>query len=246
MYVDKTLRREAGPSKSYAGVNPAGTVLGATSSNIEGDMQEADKEVENHQQNTTQEPHSLEELIDTIEAIEAPSGQISFDAVLDAIGRRSFGPLLLLAGLVTLAPVISGIPGVPVAMGLFTLLISAQLLLGRRTFWLPAWLRARKLARDKVHKGFSWMRKPARLIDRVLRHRCSFITGKRGVQLTALACLLLALVMPPMELVPLSANIAGTALSLFGLALMARDGLLSILGFMVTGFALVTVFYNLF
>ena len=211
-------------------------------------MQEANKEDESDkkvQNNITQEPHSLEELLDVIEEIEATSGQISFDAVLDAIGRRSFGPLLLLAGLITLAPVISGVPGVPVAIGLFTLLISAQLLLGRRTFWLPAWLRKRKLSRDKVHKGLGWMRKPARFIDHLLRHRYSFMTGKRGIQLTALACLLLALVMPPMELVPFSANIAGAALSLFGLALMARDGLLSILGFMVTGFALVTVFYNL-
>ena len=198
------------------------------------------------QETNKEEPHSLEELLDVIKESEATSGQISFDAVLDAVGRRSFGPLLLLAGLITLAPVISGIPGVPVAMGLFTLLISAQLLLGRRTFWLPAWLRKRKLSRDKVLKGLGWMRKPSRFIDRLLRHRCTFMTNKRGIQLTALACLLLALVMPPMELVPFSANIAGAALSLFGLALMARDGLLSILGFMVTGFALVTVFYNLF
>lgn len=211
-------------------------------------MQEANKEDESDQkdqENTTQEPHNLEELLETIKEIEATSGQISFDAVLDAIGRRSFGPLLLLAGLITLAPVISAIPGVPVAMGLFTLLISAQLLLGRRAFWLPAWLCERKLSRDKVHKGLGWMRKPARLIDRLLRHRFTYMTGKRGIQLTALACALLALVMPPMELVPLSANIAGAALTLFGLALMARDGLLSILGFMVTGFGLVTVFYNL-
>lgn len=198
------------------------------------------------QEDNKEEPHSLEELFDVIEEIEAPAGQISFDAVLDAIGRRSFGPLLLLAGLITLAPVISGVPGVPVAMGLFTLLISAQLLLGRRTFWLPAWLRERKLSRDKVQKGLDWMRKPARLIDRLLRYRYTFMTSKRGVQLTALACLLLASVMPPMELVPFSANIAGAALTLFGLALMAHDGLLSILGFMVTGFALVTVFYYLF
>lgn len=208
-------------------------------------MPGTDKEDENRQEDTTQEPHSLEELLDAIGIIEAPSGQISFDAVLDAIGRRAFGPLLLLAGLITLAPVISGIPGVPVAMGLFTLLISAQLLLGRRTFWLPAWLRERHLSRDKVHKGLGWLRKPARLIDRLLRQRITFMTSKRGVQLTALACLLLALVMPPMELVPFSANIAGAALMLFGLALMARDGLLAILGFIVTGAGLAAVFYHL-
>ena len=88
----------------------------------EANKDESDKKVQN---NITQEPHSLEELLDVIEEIEATSGQISFDAVLDAIGRRSFGPLLLLAELITLAPVISGVPGVPVAMGLLILLIGA-------------------------------------------------------------------------------------------------------------------------
>ena len=194
----------------------------------------------------SKEPHNLIELLDTIEAIEAPSGKLRFDQVLEATGRRSFGPLLLLSGLVTLAPVISGIPGVPALMGFFTLLICAQLLLGRRTFWLPAWLRNRQLSRDKVHKGLGWMRKPSRLIDRMIYHRLSFMTGTRGIQLIAVACLVLALAMPPMELVPLTVNIAGVALTLFGLAIMARDGLLSILGFLVAGISLFLVLYNLF
>jgi len=30
---------------------------------------------------------------------------VSVDAMLEAVGRRSFGPLILLAGLVTLSPV---------------------------------------------------------------------------------------------------------------------------------------------
>ncbi|WP_238984429.1 exopolysaccharide biosynthesis protein [Billgrantia kenyensis] len=191
------------------------------------------------------EPHNLIELLDTVEAIETPSGKLRFDDVLEATGRRSFGPLLLLAGMVTLAPVISGIPGVPSLMGFFTFLVCGQLLIGRRTFWLPAWLRNRELSSDKVHKGLGWMHKPSRMIDRLVRHRISFMTGTRGMQLTALACFVLAMAMPPMELVPLTVNIAGVALTLFGLAIMARDGLLSILGFIVTGTSLFTIFYNL-
>ncbi len=191
------------------------------------------------------EPHNLIELLDTIEAIETPSGKLRFGEVLDATGRRSFGPLLLLAGLVTLAPVISGIPGVPSLMGFFTFLVCGQLLIGRHTFWLPAWLRNRQLSRDKVHRGLGWMRKPSRLIDRLIQHRISFMTGTRGIQMTALACFVLSVAMPPMELVPLTVNIAGVALTLFGLAIMASDGLLSILAFLVTGASLFTMLYFL-
>lgn len=39
----------------------------------------------------------------------------------NAVGRRSFGPTLLLAGLVTLAPIVGDIPGVPVLIRWFAL-----------------------------------------------------------------------------------------------------------------------------
>ncbi|MGR2740165.1 exopolysaccharide biosynthesis protein [Billgrantia sp. Q4P2] len=191
------------------------------------------------------EPHSLVELMQAIESIDTPSGRIRFDEVLDAIGRRAFGPLLLLAGLVTLMPIVSGIPGVPTLMALFTLLVCVQLLVGRRTFWLPGWLRNRTLPSDKVRTGLGWMYKPAQWIDRLLHPRISFMTGPRGIQLTALACFVLSLAMPPMELVPLTVNIAGVALTLFGLSIMARDGLLSILAFIITGASLFTILYSL-
>ncbi|MCE8019940.1 exopolysaccharide biosynthesis protein [Halomonas sp. MCCC 1A11036] len=200
---------------------------------------------DNQADDSNTEPHNLVELMHAIESINTPSGRIRFDEVLDAIGRRAFGPLLLLAGLVTLMPIVSGIPGVPTLMALFTLLVCVQLLVGRRTFWLPGWLRNRTLPSDKVHTGLKWMYKPAKWVDRLLHPRITFMTGRQGVRLTALACFTLALAMPPMELVPLTVNIAGVALTLFGLAIMARDGLLSILAFLLTGLSLFVILYNL-
>ena len=40
--------------------------------------------------------------------------------------------------------------------------------------------------------------------------------------------------MPFMEVVPFSANLAGAALAAFGLALVARDGLLALIAFLIT------------
>jgi hypothetical protein len=56
---------------------------------------------------------------------------------MDAVGRRSFGPLLLLAGIVLAAPGVGDIPGVPTVMGLFILLVSGQMLFDRDHFWMP-------------------------------------------------------------------------------------------------------------
>jgi hypothetical protein len=38
------------------------------------------------------------------------------EAILDIVGRRSFSPVLLIAGLITLAQLISDFPGVPTLM----------------------------------------------------------------------------------------------------------------------------------
>ncbi len=194
-----------------------------------------------HRHDETRTPRHLEELLAAIEAIEAPSGRVRFEDILEAIGRRSFGPLLLLAGVVTLLPVISGIPGVPVLMACFTLLVCAQLLMGRRTFWLPVWLQRRWVSRTALLKGLGYLHRPARWVDHLLGQRLTFLTGRRGMQASALTCLLVAISMPPMELIPFSANVAGLTLSLFGLALMARDGLLTLIAFALAGTSLAMV-----
>tara|TARA_B100000929_G_scaffold258239_1_gene221368 strand:+ start:134 stop:727 length:594 start_codon:yes stop_codon:yes gene_type:complete len=193
----------------------------------------------------TREATNLTELIHTMERMERENAQVSVDDVVHAVGRRSFGPLLLLAGLITLAPIIGDIPGMPTLMAALVLLTSVQLLIGRATFWLPGWLLNRSLSRHKFDKGLHYMKKPARWIDGLLGVRLAWMTGYIGIRVTAFACLLVALAMPPMEFIPFSANGAGLALSLFGLGLVARDGLMLALGFLLTGVTFTVVLMNL-
>lgn len=188
---------------------------------------------------------NLTELIDTLEHIKHTSPQVSVDDIVDAVGRRSFGPLLLVAGLITVVPVISGIPGVPVLMAMLVLLVSGQLLVGRKTFWLPQWLLRRSVSRKGFDKAVGWLKKPATWVDGLLGVRLGWMTGDTGIRATAVACLLLSLSMPPMEFIPFSANSAGLALTLFGVGLMARDGLTLGLGFLVTAATLTVVLVNL-
>ena len=182
-----------------------------------------------------QDASNLTELINTMERMEREKAKVSVDDVVHAVGRRSFGPLLLLAGLITLAPIIGDIPGMPTLMAALVLLTSVQLLLGRETFWLPKWLLSRSLSRNKFDKAIHYMKKPARWVDSLLGVRLAWMTGYIGICVTAVMCLLIALAMPPMEFIPFSANGAGLALTLFGLGLVARDGIMLSLGFLLTG-----------
>lgn len=191
------------------------------------------------------EDSNLMELIDSIESMEQDASRVSVDDVVHAVGRRSFGPLLLVAGIITLTPIIGDIPGMPTLMAVLVLLVSAQLLLGREAFWLPQWLLKRSLSRQKFDRGLRLMKKPARWIDRMLRVRLPWLTGYIGIRVTAVVCLLIAVAMPPMEFIPFSANGAGLALALLGLGLVARDGIALLLGFALFGATTAFVVMNL-
>lgn len=193
-----------------------------------------------------QEFNSLEELLDRINRDAVEGNRISLDAILDAVGRRSFGPLLLLAGFITLAPVVSDIPGVPTLTGIFVLLTAGQLLFRRDHFWLPNWLLKRSLPRSKLCKVLKWLRSPARFFDRLSRPRLTAFTRDIGSYAIAIICIVIALAMPATEFVLFSGNIVGLVLTLFGLALIAHDGFLVLLALVIMAIASGLVVYNLF
>lgn len=186
---------------------------------------------------------TMKELLDRIvEAEDHSNGQqTSLGAILETIGPRAFGPLLLLAGLITLVPVIGGIPGVPTVMGVMVVLTAGQLLFGRQEFWLPDALLNRSIARDKLDKAVQRTRPAADFIDRVFKPRLTVLIKGSGLYLIAIACVLIALMLPVMELIPFSALSAGAALAAFGIALIARDGLLALIALIITVIALVLV-----
>ncbi|MGM0517963.1 MAG: exopolysaccharide biosynthesis protein [Pseudomonadota bacterium] len=189
----------------------------------------------NPQPRQSSEPESLVDLLQLIGRTRDESSSVQLGAVLDTIGRRSFGPTLLLAGLIVMAPVIGDIPGVPTVIGLFVFLVALQLLLGREYFWLPKWLLARRIHRTTLHKAIVWMMPAARFIDRFLRPRLTLLVNGGARFGVALLVMLVSTLMPIMEFIPFSANAAGVTLTVFGLALIARDGLLALIAFALTG-----------
>ncbi|SEL51907.1 exopolysaccharide biosynthesis protein [Halomonas daqiaonensis] len=184
-------------------------------------------------------------LLDRVQQAGQRRDSVSLGAILESVGRRSFAPFLLIAGLITLAPLIGDIPGVPTLMATLVILSSGQLLVGRDHIWLPAWLLERRVSRERFAKATRLMQRPVRWVDRLLKQRLVWLTRPPAHFPVALTCLLIALAMPPMEVVPFTANGAGLALTLFALALLANDGLMALLGYLLTGSTLALVILNL-
>lgn len=176
---------------------------------------------------------SLEQLLDRID--EAGNGEeaVSLDMLMGTIGKRSFGPVLLLIGLILVSP-LSGIPTLPSTMGVAVLLIALQMLVRRKHIWLPGWILRRQIGQSKLAKASQWLRRPARFVDRLIKERLSVLVDGPASWPIALVCLVLAVTLPLFEPLPFAASSAGLALTCFGLAMIAHDGVLALLAYSVT------------
>lgn len=191
------------------------------------------------------EPKNLQQLLEKLECAANDRDRVSLAVMMEAIGVRSFGPLLLLAGIILTSP-LSGIPGMPTTMSIFVLLIAIQLLFHKDHFWLPQWLLRRSVDGSQLQKATKAVRRPARFVDRWTGPRLTFFSGVVGVHFIALFCVFVAVGTPAMEVVPFSATLAGAALSIFGLSLIARDGLLSFIALLLSSSVIGLIIYKIF
>ncbi|WP_136064028.1 exopolysaccharide biosynthesis protein [Modicisalibacter radicis] len=186
-----------------------------------------------HEAHEDEGPTNLEQLLRQLERTvgheRRSEARVSLALLVEAVGDRAFGPLLVIAGLITVMPLVGDIPGVPTLMALVVALSAGQLLLRRKRLWLPGWLLRRSLSQRGFLKGLRRLYPLARWTDRLLKPRLTGLTRHLGLRFIALTCLAIALCMPLMEFVPFSATGAGAALTAFGLALIARDGIVALL-----------------
>jgi hypothetical protein len=180
--------------------------------------------------------HNLEQLLEHIADLAKDEQQVSMAQVVESVGDRSFGPLLLIMGLTLFSP-LSGVPGMAIFAGLFVLLIALQMLVGRKHFWLPNFILNRSVAQSKLTKALNWLKPTARRVDRMIKPRLNFMLHPSSTYLIAGLCVMVGAALPFLELVPFSSSIVGLALAILGLALVARDGLLVLIAVSFIGAA---------
>lgn len=180
------------------------------------------------------EPESIQEVLDCVEDAGNGEKRVSVADVVDHIGEGAFAPLMLVPALVIISPV-TAVFGVATACGLAIALIAFQMVIGRERLWLPGFVLRQTISSRKLDRVVGWFARPARFVDGLTGRRLTVLVDPPLSRVWALLCMLLALVIPVFELVPMSATIIASAIALFGLAMLARDGLLAILGLAVLG-----------
>ncbi|MEN0088010.1 MAG: exopolysaccharide biosynthesis protein [Pseudomonadota bacterium] len=176
--------------------------------------------------------HCIEGVIHQIE--HAGSGpNVSLGDVLDALGRRSFAPMLLVPALVAVSP-LSGIIGMTSFLGLWIAAIAAQLLLRRDHIWFPQWMQRRAVSRSRVQAAVRRLRGPAQWVDEYGRKRLTLILHFPFGYVIAGVILCLGLAMPFLEFIPFSGSLAGFTVALLALGLLLDDGIFIMAGLATT------------
>jgi hypothetical protein len=180
---------------------------------------------------------TLTEVVERITSAGDHDDRISVAEILESVGQRSFGPVLLVPALIVLSP-ISGIPGVPTMGAVAIFLVAGQLLIGRDHVWMPQFMRRRSVSRERMGKAGRFLMPLARFVDKLVRPRLASLTRRPFDRVIAATCVLIALLMPPLEAIPFANVVTSAAVTAFGLALVAQDGLLAILAFALTAASL--------
>ncbi|MEZ5651232.1 MAG: exopolysaccharide biosynthesis protein [Burkholderiaceae bacterium] len=180
----------------------------------------------------TSDKYRLSDVLDRMRAAEEHDGKIALSAVLQAVGDRSFGMAILVLALMMVSP-LSAVPGLPSVLGIGILVTAAQMLVGRHHFWLPQWLLRRSVDADRARTAIGWLQRPARWIERVSHPRLRLLTRGLGSRVSAAVCLVLALAIPPLDLVPTANTITGIAISMIALSLILDDGLFLVIALLI-------------
>ncbi|WP_434622917.1 exopolysaccharide biosynthesis protein [Azospirillum sp. B2RO_4] len=148
---------------------------------------------------------------------ETPS-RISLGEIMDALGDRAFGALLLILSIPNVLPV----PGLSTATGVPMILLGAQMALGRHGPWLPRRMLAASFDRQSflgvIRRAKPW----AERVERHLRPRMPALAGPAAERLLGLAVVVLAgiLSLP----IVFGNQPPAFAIALIALGLMESDG----------------------
>lgn len=151
---------------------------------------------------------------------EADRPRVSIRDVVEALGDRSFAPVMILLAAPNAIPFI---PGSSTVLGLLLALVAVQLLLGLRRVWLPERLNRWSFDRDSfgrlVARVTPWLAR----FERMARPRLWPASYRLAERLAGAVAIGLALMI--MLPIPFANGVPAIAICLLALGISERDGL---------------------
>ena len=186
-------------------------------------LSETDAEPSVHHRSTIRLSTLLQDFAATFSA-----ERVRVRDIIDSLGHRSFGFILLIFALPNSLPIL-GIPGVSTITGLPILLVAMQMALGHKSVYLPRWISDSSIATSDFQRLISKVSPWIASIERLLKPRIARLTQSTAEPWLGAFCALMAilLVLP----IPFGNLLPGLSILCVALGLIERDGVCVLLGF---------------
>jgi len=133
-------------------------------------------------------------------------------------------------------------PGSSTILSLPILLLAPQIALGADAPWLPRRVVDRPLKRDELRGLFRRLTPIVKYMELITRPRLTWIFTPLGERMIGVVCTLLALVL--VLPIPLGNLAPGATVAILSLALLQRDGLLALLGYLMAAVSAALLFVS--
>ena len=159
--------------------------------------------------------------------------------MLEAFDSRAFGAMLFVFGALNCLPLP---PGSSTILSLPILLLAPQIAWGADAPWLPRKMVERPLKRDDLRGLFRKLTPIVKRMELVTRPRLTWLFTPLGERMIGVVCTLLALVL--VLPIPLGNLAPGATVAILSLALLQRDGLLALAGYLMAALSAALLFLS--
>lgn len=179
-------------------------------------------------------PQSTSELLQSL--LHSTQTHWTVGLLNTALGERGIGLLLLLFSLTCIIP----IPGFASLTGILVLVFAIHIVLGREEIWLPNSIKQKAIKAEHLKTVLSrtvpWMKR----IEHLVRPRLALFSHKYVHKLTGIfiAIQALIIILP----IPFGNLLPSIACTVMALAIVERDGLLLLIGWFISCFAVLYIY----
>lgn len=160
--------------------------------------------------------------------VEEGGDPVTISHIRDALGNRSFAPMLVLFSAFNMIPLP---PGASAFLGLPLVIVAAQMVYGTKRAWLPKFVLNRSLTAQQFRSVADWLIPRLQRLERLIRPRYWPFWRRQGDRVIGLFALIMGITVTLP--IPLGNWLPAFSAALLGLALSERDGLLFAIGTIV-------------
>ncbi|PTW47124.1 MULTISPECIES: exopolysaccharide biosynthesis protein [Rhodovulum] len=173
----------------------------------------------------------ISSLLEDLAALALASDRVSVADLIETLGARGFGPLLVMLSAFLILPV-GMLPGLPGVVAVFMILIGGRMITGKTTLWLPGRLRRVHLSGHVLAVSVARAQPAALWLRPLLAPRLvTFVESGLATRLIALILMATGVLIFLLGFIPGLPFVLSLHVLMLGLAMSTRDGLVAFLAY---------------